>query len=62
MHITPYMFFKMWPQTGKSTVSYAAHLSEKAKNDVERILEHIIQTTEYQEFVYKVIYKKWTLK
>ena len=61
------MFLKMRPQPGESTVSYAARLREKAKNcdfhdNDERILEHIIQTTENQELVRKVIYKKWTLK
>ena len=66
-HYSRYMFLKMRPQSGESTVSYAARLREKAKNcdfhdNDERILEHIIQTTENQELVRKVIYKKWTLK
>ena len=66
-HYSRYMFLKMRPQSGESTVSYAARLREKAKNcdfhdNDEHILEHIIQTTENQELVRKVIYKKWTLK
>ena len=50
-HYSRYMFLKMRPQPGESTVSYASRLREKAKNcdfhdNDERILEHIIQTTE----------------
>ena len=57
----------MRPEPDESTISYAARLREKAKNcdfhdTDERILEHIIQTTENQELVRKVLYKKWTLK
>lgn len=66
-HYSRYMFLKMRPQPWESTVSYAARLREKAKNcdfhdDDERILEHIIQTTDNQDLIRKVIYKKWTLK
>ena len=57
----------MRPHTGESTVSYAARLREKSKScdfhDAdERILEHIIQTTDNTELVRKVLNKKWTLK
>ena len=48
-------------------MSYAARLREKAKScdfhdSDERILEHIIQTTDNEELVRKVLYKKWTLQ
>ena len=57
----------MRPEPDESTISYATRFREKAKNcdfhdTYERILEHIIQTTENQELVRKVLYKKWTLK
>ena len=57
----------MRPHTGESTVSYAARLREKSKScdfhdTDERILEHIIQTTDNTELVRKVLNKKWTLK
>ncbi|XP_053376601.1 uncharacterized protein LOC123533440 [Mercenaria mercenaria] len=67
IHFCRYVFLKTRPQPGENTVSYAARLREKAKNcdfhDCdERILEHIIQTTENEELVRKVLYKKWTLQ
>ena len=66
-HYARYLFLKMRPHTGESTVSYAARLREKSKScdfhDAdERILEHIIQTTDNTELVRKVLNKKWTLK
>ena len=44
VHYAQYLFFKMRPQTGESTVSYAVRLQEKATNcdfhdRDERILE-----------------------
>ena len=47
--------------------SYAARLRVKAAildfhDSYERILEHIIQTTDNQEHVRKVLYKQWTLQ
>ena len=67
IHYARYLFLKMKPHTDEKTVSYAARLREKAKNcefhdDDERILEHIIQTTENTELVRKVLHKKWTLQ
>ena len=67
VHYARYLFLKMKPHTGESTVSYAARLREKSKScdfhdDDERILEHIIQTTDNTDLVRKVLNKKWTLK
>ena len=48
-------------------MSYAAGLREKSKScdfhdDDERILKHIIQTTDNTDLVRRVLNKKWTLK
>ena len=67
IHYARYLFLKMKPHTGESTVSYAARLREKSKScdfhdDDERILEYIIQTTDNTDLVRKVLNRKWTLK
>ena len=67
MHYSGYLFFKMRLYSGETTVSYAARLREQAMNCEfhdcdERILEHIIQTTDNAELVRKILHKKWTLK
>lgn len=67
VHYARYLFLKMRPNVGESTVSYAARLREKAVNcefhDLdERILEQIIQTTDNSDLVRKVLHKKWTLQ
>ena len=67
IHFARYLFLKMKPHTGEGTVSYAARLREKSMScdfhdDDERILEHIIQTTDNTNLVRKVLNKKWTLK
>ena len=67
IHYARYLFLKMKPHAGEGTVSYAARLREKSKScdfhdDDERILEHIIQTTDNTDFVCKVLIRKWTLK
>ena len=66
-HYARYLFLKMKPHHGESTIAYAARLREKAADcnfhsKDERILEHIIQTTENAELVRKVLHKKWTLE
>ena len=65
-HYSRYVFLKMRPINGESTISYAARLREKAadcefENQDDRILEHIIQTTDNQSLIKKTINKKWTL-
>ena len=67
IHYARYLFLKMKPHAGEGTGSYAARLREKSKScnfrdDDERILEHIIQTTDNTDFVRKVLNRKWTLK
>lgn len=67
VHYNRYLFLKMRPYSGESTISYAARLREKAGNCElhdceERILEHIIQTIDNAELVRKVLQKKWTLQ
>ena len=67
VHYARYLFLKMRPHDDESIVSYAARLLEKAINcdfhDYdERILEHIIQTTDNTVLVRKVLNKKWTLQ
>ena len=67
VHYNRYLFLKTRPYSGESTISYAARLREKAVNCEfhncdERILEHIIQTTDNGELVRKVLHKKWTLQ
>ena len=51
VHYNRYLFLKMRPYSGESTISYTARLSEMAVNCEfhdcdERILEHIIQMTD----------------
>ena len=67
IHYARYLFFEMKPHAGEGTVSYAARLREKSNScdfhdDDERILEHIIQTTDNTDLVRKVLNRKWTLK
>ena len=57
----------MKPHAGEGTVSYAARLRGKSKScdfhdDYERILKHIIQTTDNTDHVRRVMNTKWTLK
>ena len=57
----------MRPNSGESTIEYAARLREKALScnfvDIDdRILEHLVQTTSNSDFVRKVLYKKLTLQ
>ena len=67
IHYSRYLFLKMRPHIGESTIAYAARLREKAANCEfhdrdERILEHIIQTSDNSELIRKVLHKKWTLQ
>ena len=67
VHYARYLFLKMKPHAGEGTVSFAARLREKSKScdfhdDNERILEHIIQTTDNTDLIHRVLNKKWTLK
>ena len=62
-----YKFLQMKPEHGESTASYTTRLRQKAigcdfQNEDERILEHLMQTTENEELIRKVIYKKLNLK
>ena len=62
------MFLKMRPEIGETTIGYAMRLREKAhecnfgNNCNERILEHLIQTTENKTLIQKSISKAWTLQ
>ncbi|CAG2190385.1 unnamed protein product [Mytilus edulis] len=56
----------MRPINGESTVAYATRLRERAadcefENQDDRILEHIIQTTDNESLIKKTINRKWTL-
>ena len=67
IHYSRYIFLKMRPLIGESTIAYAARLREKAVNCEfhdrdERMLEHIIQTSDNSELIRKVLHKKWTLQ
>lgn len=67
-HYARYIFLKMRPDMGETTVAYATRLREKAHdcdfgtNCDERILEHLIQTIENQVLIQKCISKSWTLQ
>ena len=67
-HYTRYMFLKMRPEMGESTVAYATRLRGKARecdfggNCDERILEHLIQTIENESLNKKCISRAWTLQ
>ena len=67
-HYARYIFLKMPPDMGETTVAYATRLREKAHdcdfgtNCDERILEHLIQTLENQVLIQKCISKSWTLQ
>ena len=64
-HHARYVFLKMRPAHGETTNAYAARLREKANdcefeaNCDERILEHLIQTTQNRSLIQKAINKKW---
>lgn len=66
-HYALYVFLKMKPMEGESTVSYATRLWEKAQdcefgnNLDDRILEHLIQTIESETLIQKCIAKGWSL-
>ena len=62
-----YLFLKMKPTHGETTVAYAARVREKG-NECEfgtncdyQILEHLIQTTHNRMLIQKAINKKWNL-
>ena len=67
-HYSRYIFLKMRPQIGETTVAYATRLREKAHesdfgtNKNERILEHLIQTIENKTLIQKCISKARTLQ
>ena len=62
-----YLFLKMKPAHGETTVAYAARVREKGNecefgtNCDDRILEHLIQTTHNRTLIQKAINKKWNL-
>ena len=61
-HYSRYTFFKMRPQLNETTVEYASRLREKALTcgflDMDdRILDHLMQTTESRDFVKTVLSK-----
>ena len=61
-----YVFLNMKPLPDETTNAYAARLKEKTigcefHSDDERILEHLIQTSDNEELIRKVIYKKLDL-
>ncbi|CAC5414668.1 unnamed protein product [Mytilus coruscus] len=65
-HYARYVFLKMRPINGESTLAYATRLRERAadcefENQDDRILEHIIQTTDNELLIKKKINRKWTL-
>ena len=66
-HHARYIFLKMKPIAGESTVTYATRLREKAQECEfggtcdERILEHLIQTIENESLIQKCISKGWNL-
>ena len=63
-HHARYIFLKMKPQHGEGTASYTARLREKASdcdfgNTCEnRILEHLVQTSENQSLVQKTNFQE----
>ena len=66
-HYARYIFLKMRPIAGESTVTYATRLREKAQecdfkdSCDDRILEHLIQTIENEALIQKCISKGWSL-
>ena len=62
-----YVFLKMTPKAGESTISFATRLRENAHecefgdNLEERILEHLILTSDNDHLVQNCIKKCWTL-
>ena len=68
-HHARYIFLKMKPIAGETTITYATRLREKAQDcefgDAsqcdERILEHLIQSTENESLIQKCISKGWNL-
>ena len=66
-HYHRFMFLKVRRYIEETSVAYATRLREKAcdrcdfkDNEDERILEHIIQTTENENLIQKCISKSWT--
>lgn len=68
-HHARYIFLKMKPIPGETTVTYATRLREKSQDcefgdssqSDERILEHLIQTIENESLIQKCISKGWNL-
>lgn len=66
-HYSRYIFLKMRPIAGETTITYATRLREKAQEcefgDTcdERILEHLIQTIENESLIQRCISKGWNL-
>ena len=62
-----YLFLKMTPRTGETTISFATRLRENTfecefgDNLEERILEHLIFTSQNDHLVQKCIKECWTL-
>ena len=62
-HYVRFLFLNMRPKPGESTLSYVAILREKANTceflDTfdDRILEHLIQTTENEVLIHKCLRK-----
>lgn len=67
-HHARYKFLSMKPEASETTLAYAARLRERAMecefgdNLDERILEHLIQTSESRSLIQKAISKKWNLE
>ena len=67
IHYSRYLFLKMRPHIGESTIACAARLREKAVNcefhDRDGlILEHIIQTSDKSQLIRKNLHKKLALQ
>ena len=66
-HHARYKFLSMKPDSGETTLAYAARLRARANecefgdNLDDRILEHLIQTSESRTLIQKAISKKWNL-
>ena len=67
-HYARYQFLNMRTMTGETTTEYAARLREKtykcefAETLEEKLLDHIIQTTNNQVLIKKCISKDWDLR
>ena len=66
-HHSRYLFLKLQPNPEETIIAYATGLLEKAQDcefgstHDERILEHIIQTTDNKTLIKKTISKEWNL-